>query len=208
MIRLAAIGTMIAFLCLLFYLPSVYTASRFLDQVRTEHELNGRYWGTAHAVRVLDRTLTLHGDVQTNSAVQQLSFSAPSPAQIDSVAAHQLYQASARLLNNQYTRSIDALVTLFLFRISALFEWLPLVSTFVIACLLDGYLRRAVKSKEFVQHDPELLATYVVLGILVCCGTLVLCLLPITCDPLVFVAAPALVALFANQAVANYRARG
>ena len=145
MIRIAAIATMVLFLCLFFYLPSVYGPERFLDQIHIEHDLNDRSCGEAHALRVLDRAMTLHGEVQSNAPSPAAVSAAAASSPVETVAAQRLAEATARLFNNQYTRSIDALVTLFLFRVSGLLEWLALLVGFVVACVIDGYFKRSIK---------------------------------------------------------------
>lgn len=208
MIRIVAIATLVLFLCLFFYLPSVYGPDRFLDQIHIEHDLNDRFCGEEHALRVLDRAITLHGDVQSNSPSPAASSAAAASSQVDALAAQRLAEATARLFNNQYTRSIDALLTLFLFRLSGLLEWLALLAGFVIACVMDGYLKRSIKSKQFEQHSAELFSFYMALGVLIVCGSLVLLLLPVTFHPFALIAPPILVGLFGNQGIANFHAHG
>lgn len=208
MIRIAAIATMVLFLCLFFYLPSVYGPERFLDQIHIEHDLNDRSCGEAHALRVLDRAITLHGEVQSNAPSPAAVSAAAASSPVETVAAQRLAEATARLFNNHYTRSIDALVTLFLFRLSGLLEWLALLVGFVVACVIDGYLRRSIKSKQFEQHSAELFSFYMALGVLIVCGSLVLFLLPVTIHPFALIAPPVLVGLFGNQGIANFHAQG
>lgn len=208
MIRIVAIATMVLFLCLFFYLPSAYGPDRFLDQIRIEHELNNRICGEDHAIHVLDRAITLHGDIQSNPPIPARFAAAPASTQLDAVAAQRLSEASARLLNNQYTRSIDALLTLFLFRLSGLIEWLPLLVGFVVACVIDGFLRRSIKSKQFEPHSAELFSFHMALCVLVTCGSLVLSLFPVTFHPFALIAPPILIGLFGNQGIANFHAHG
>ncbi|MGB7991840.1 MAG: DUF4400 domain-containing protein [Candidatus Methylophosphatis roskildensis] len=208
MIRLVCIATMVLFLCVFFYLPSVYAPDRFLDQIHAEHALNQRYCGEDHALRVLERAMTLHGDVQSAQPISSAVGAVPASNQLDAVAAQRLAEASARLFSNQYTRSLDALLTLFLFRLSGLVEWLPLLASFVLACLLDGCLRRSIKSKQFEQHSAEMFSAFMSLSVFTVCGFLVVALLPVTFHPYALLAPPILVGLFGNQSIANFHARG
>lgn len=208
MIRIAAIATMVLFLCLFFYLPSVYGPERFLDQIHVEHALNDRFCGEAHALRVLDRAITLHGEVQSNSPSPAAVSAAAASSPVETAAAQRLAEAGARLFNNQYTRSIDALVTLFLFRVSGLLEWLALLVGFVVACVIDGFLRRSIKGKQFEQHSAELFSFHMALAALIVLGSLVLFLLPVTFHPFALIAPPVLVGLFGNQSIANYHSHG
>ncbi len=208
MIRITAIATMVLFLCLFFYLPSVYGPERFLDQIHLEHDLNDRYCGEEHALRVLDRAMTLHGEVQSNAPSPVALSAAAASSPVDAVAAKRLSEATARLFNNQYTRSIDALLTLFLFRLSGLIEWFALLVGFVVACVIDGYLRRSIRSKQFEEHSAELFSLNMALAVLIVCGSLVLFLLPVTFHPFALIAPPILVGLFGDQGIANYHAHG
>ena len=117
-------------------------------------------------------------------------------------------QMSARLFNNQYFKSIGALFALATYRFSAFVEWLPYLSVFVLAALLDGFIRRIVKSKEFLQHKPELFALHASLVILIVCGTVVAFVLPVTVHPLLLALVPASIGIFGSLAVANYHHRG
>lgn len=208
MIRIFAIAAMVLFLCLFFYLPSVYGPDRLLDQIHVEHALNDRFCGEAHALRVLDRAITLRGEAKSNSPSPAAVSAAAAFSPLETVAAQRLSEAGARLFNNQYTRSIDALVTLFLFRVSGLLEWLALLVGFVVACVIDGFLRRSIKSKQFEQHSAELFSFHMALGVLIVCGSLVLFLLPVTLHPFALIAPPVLVGLLGNQGIANFHAQG
>jgi uncharacterized membrane protein len=117
-------------------------------------------------------------------------------------------QMSVRLFNNQYFKSIGALFALATYRFSAFVEWLPYLSVFVLAAFLDGFIRRIVKSKEFLQHNPELFALHASLVILIACGTVVAFVLPVTVHPLLLALVPASIGIFGSLAVANYHHRG
>jgi hypothetical protein len=97
----------------------------------------------------------------------------PSPADappanaVDGAVAREMATVNQRLFNNAYFRSIDALLLLASFRFATLLEWLPWLLAFTVAVLLDGYIVRQIKSKEFRQHDPELFALYT-------CGAIVM----------------------------------
>ncbi len=99
-------------------------------------------------------------------------------------------------------------VALATYRFSAFVEWLPYLSVFVFAAFLDGFIRRIVKSKEFLQHNPELFALHASLVILIICGTVVAFVLPVTVHPLLLALVPAGVGIFGSLAVANYHHRG
>jgi len=82
------------------------------------------------------------------------------------------------------------------------------VSAFLFVALFDGLIRRAVKSKEFLRHDPELFAVHVCLAVLTACGLALSVVLPMTIHPYAFASAPLLAALFSGQAITNFHARG
>jgi hypothetical protein len=78
---------------------------------------------------------------------------------------------------------------------------------FVLAALLDGFIRRIVKSNEFLQHKAELFALHASLAILIACGAVVAFVLPVTVHPLVLALVPAAIGVFGSLAVANYHRR-
>lgn len=208
MIRVVAIGTMAIFLVVLFYLPSVYQPSRFFDQLRSEHEAIAEHWGEEHALRVLARAIDLHGGVKREPPIPTAYQGGQRGAGAGSVAAHRLSEASARLFDNEYTRSISALLALFFFRLSSMVELLPLAGAFLLACVVDGLVVRRVKSREFRPHSPELFAAHAAMVVLLACGCLVLFLVPLAWHPVAMPVPFMLAGLFVNQAVANFHAKG
>ena len=207
-IRLVSAVSMILLLILVLYLPSAHPPERFITQLSVEHERNRAFWGEEHALRILSRMLQLHADAKQTSPIPDTLAPAESRSQVDSVAASQMSQMSVRLFNNQYFKSIGALFALAAYRFSAFVEWLPYVSVFVLAAFLDGFIRRIVKSKEFLQHKPELFALHASLVILIACGTVVAFVVPITVHPLLLGLVPASIGIFGSLAVANYHHRG
>ena len=208
MIRSVTISSLVLLVILVLYLPSAYPPDRFVTQMRVEHELNYRLWGPDHALRIMDRTLTMYGESQGATPIPSTFRDSAAPSQVDAAVAKQLSEASARLFNNQYLKSIDTLLTLAIYRLSSLLESLPLLLVFVAVALFDGVIRRIVKSKEFLQHSPELFAVHVSLVIVTACMTTLAFVLPVALHPLVLASVPLVVGVFANQAVANFHARG
>lgn len=205
MIRYVFIGALVCFLAALFYLPSRYPASQFLDQLRVEHDAAIGFWGEDHAYRVLWRTLELEGSA---NAVPPSPTPQPGPVGVDGIAAQRLAEASNKLFDNEYTRSIEAALTLFCYRLSSAVEVLPLSIPLILVCVMDGFVMRWVRSKQFVAHNPELFAAYGVLIVICLCGMLLIDLLPLTVHPLICFFPFAFVGLFGNQAVANYHVIG
>ncbi len=112
-----------------------------------------------------------------------------------------------RLFNNSYCRSIDTLLALAIWRLSTLIEWLPALVAFMLAPLLDGFLMRIVKAKEFLQHSTEMFALYVCATIMTACATILIFVLPITLHPLVLSAVPIAIDVFASRALADFHLR-
>ncbi len=208
MIRIVSIATMLVFLAVLFYLPSVYPPSAFLDRVRVEHEAVSEYWGEEHAARALSRAMDLHGGAKSEVPVATAYQENTGAGSAGSDAARRLSDASRRLFDNEYTRSISALLALFFFRLSSLLELLPLGGAFLLACIVDGLVVRQVKSREFRSHSPELFATHAAMVVLLVCGCLVAFLLPLMWNPLVMSVPFLLAGVFVNQAVANFHSKG
>ena len=207
-IRVVWIISLMLLLMLALYLPSAHPPERFIAQLSVEHERNRAFWDEEHALRILSRMLALHTGAKDASPIPDTFASAGSRSQVDSTTASEMSRMSTRLFNNQYFKSIGALFALATYRFSAFVEWLPYLAVFVFAALLDGFIRRIVKSKEFLQHKPELFALHASLVIVIVCGTIVAFVLPITVHPLLLALVPGGIGIFGSLAVANYHHRG
>ena len=207
-IRVVSITSLILLLVFVLYLPSAHPPERFITQLSIEHERNYDFWGKEHALRILSRMLALHADAKAASPIAEALAGSEPHSHVESAAGTEMAHVNARLFNNRYFQSIGALFALATYRLSAFLEWLPYLSVFVIAAFLDGFIRRIVKSKEFLQHNPELFALHVSLVILIACGTVVAFVLPVTVHPLLFAAVPISIGIFASLALANYHRRG
>ncbi|MBX7132646.1 MAG: DUF4400 domain-containing protein [Fimbriimonadaceae bacterium] len=206
MARIVAIGTMLVFLALLFYLPSAYDGVAFIERIRVEYDESVEHWGEQHALVALSAA----------SGLQETERKAPAPnahlspvprVGIDNAAAQRLAQASERLVNNQYVRSINALLALFVYRLVATLSLFPLGVLILFASLGDGMAVRKIRARELGLHDPEIFATFGAAAAFVVCGTAILFLLPIHIHPLLLLLPPIFAAVCLNQVVANYRAR-
>ena len=207
-IRVVSTISLILLLILVLYLPSAHPPEHFISQLSIEHERNSAFWGEEHALRILSRMLELHTDAKQASPIPVTRASSEPRNQVNAAAASQMSQMSTHLFNNQYFQSIGALFALATYRFSAFVEWLPYLSIFVLAAFLDGFIRRIIKSKEFLQHNPELFALHASLVILVACGTVVTFVLPVTVNALLLALVPASVGIFGSLAIANYHHRG
>lgn len=207
-IRVVSITSLILLLVCVLYLPSAHPPERFITQLSIEHERNYDFWGEQPALHILSRMLALHADAKEATPIAEALASSEPRSHVESAAGAEMAHVNARLFNNRYFQSIGALFTLATYRLSAFLEWLPYLSVFVIAAFLDGFIRRIVKSKEFLQHNPELFALHVSLVILIACGTVVAFVLPVTVHPLVLALVPIGIGTFGSLAVANYHRRG
>ena len=207
MIRFVSTASLLALLVLVLYLPSAYPPERFINQLRAEHELTIDFWGHDHATRVLSRLLDLQATAQHASPVPSLA-NAPTPNPVDLAVAKQMSEVNTRLFNNPYFRSIATLLALATYRFCALIEWLPVMLVFMMAALFDGFMLRIIKSKEFLQHNPEMYALHACAAIVTVCATVVAFVLPVSIPALVFSIVPVVVSVFVSRALANFHRRG
>jgi hypothetical protein len=207
MIRFVLTTSLLALIVMVLYLPSTHPSEHFIDQLRIEHSLNIAFWGEDHAARILSRTRDLQNAKRLISPI-------PSPANVtaangvDTVAAHEMSQVNRRFFSNPYFKSIDALLTLAAYRLSALIEWLPILQVFMFAVLFDGFVVRIVKSKEFLQHNPEKYALHACAAIMTACAAVVGFAAPVTLQPLWLPVVPVAVSMLVSRAVANFHRRG
>lgn len=226
MIRAVTVTSLVTLLMLVLYLPSSHAPEQFLAQLRIEHERTQAFWGMETAERILDRMLTLqrhaltHSPVPaptgaptgaltaaTTSAPTSASTGAPEQNRMASAVAHEMAQVNARLFNNRYFRSIDALLALAAYRLATLLEWLPAWWIVGAALLLDALLERALKAKELRSHDPELFALYASVAILLMCSCVLAFVWSWSLPPLLWAAIPPAIALVAARATSHFHKR-
>jgi hypothetical protein len=207
-IRVVSTVSLVLLLILVLYLPSAHPPERFIAQLSTEHERNSAFWGEERALRILSRMLELQTQAKEASPIPDTLANGQTRSSVDTATASEVSQMNTRLFSNTYFKSIGALFALATYRFSTFVEWLPYLSVFVLAALLDGCIRRIVKSKEFLQHNPELFALHASLVILVACGTVVSFVLPVAIHPHLLALVPAGIGIFGSLAVANYHHRG
>jgi hypothetical protein len=111
------------------------------------------------------------------------------------------------LFDNEYFRSVDALLMLASYRLATLLEWLPWLSPFALAAVFDGCLVRLVKAKEFRLHDPEMFAVWCSLLILAACSTVIACVIPVRIHPCTFAAAVCGMAVLLGRATTHFHRR-
>lgn len=207
MIRFVATASLLALLILVLYLPSAHPPERFMNQLRAEHALNADFWGREPAMRILSRMLELQA-VANEVAPIPTQGKPAIPNTIDVAVGKQMSEVNARLFNNAYFRSVETLLALASYRLSALVEPLPFLLIFMAAAVFDGFVLRTVKSKEFRRHEPEMFAVHACGAIVTVCATVVAFVLPVTIAPPMLCLVPVVLCLFANRAVASFHRRG
>ena len=207
MIRFVSIASLLALLILVLYLPSAHPPQQFIDRLRIEHELNIAFWGKDHAMRILARMLDFQTTTSQASPVPSMRDAAEAKSAGTGVA-NEMARVNGRLFNNQYFRSIGTLFALATYRCSALIEWMPVLLVFMLAVLLDGFLLRIVKSREFLRHSPEAYALHACAAIMTACATVLVFVMPMTLDPLLLPVVPVAISMFISRAVANFHRRG
>ena len=207
MIRTVALLSLVSLLVLVLYLPSAHPPERFLAQLRAEHLATAEFWGEEPAMRILSRALSVQDSARQVTPVPSAA-DAPPPGAVVGAVAQEMATVNQRLFNNAYFRSIDALVLLASFRLATLVEWLPWLLAFMVAVIIDGYFVRLIKSKEFLQHDPELFALYACGAIVTACATVLGFVVPITLHPMVMPCVPLVVSLLLSRAVGSFHRRG
>lgn len=206
MIRFVSTASLVALLFLVLYLPSEYPSESFIDRLRAEHALTVEFWGHDHALRILSRMLDWQATAKQASPIP-IATDAPAPGPVDVTVANQMADVNHRLFNNPYFRSIDTLLALATYRLAVLVESLPALLVFMLAALFDGYLMRIVKSKVFVQHNPEVFALHICAAIMTACAAVLALVLPVTLHPLMLSAAPVMISMFASRALADFHRR-
>lgn len=206
MIRMAAIGSLSALLLLVLYLPSAHPPMRFIEQLRLEHHEANSLWGFATAQRILDRAMTLNAQAAGASPIPTLEAAHAVRGGVGA-ARQEMDRVNQRLFDNPYFRSIDALLVLAAYRLSAIREWLPNGFFLALVLVIDAVMERLVKAKEFRQHDPEMFALYLSAAIVAACGLMLSLVVPWTMHPLAWAAAPLGIAFLVSRAIADFHRR-
>jgi len=206
LIRLVAVTSLLAVLALVLYLPSAHPPDRFLAQLRLEHAAAADVWGSIPAARMLERALGAQ-DATREPAFAPEPTDASTAHPLDTAVAREMASVNRRLFDNSYFRAVEALLLLALFRLSMIVEWLHWLAAFTIAALVDGYVVRAVRSREFLQHDPELFALAICAAIVVACGTVVASVVPTTVHPMLLPIVPLVISALTACALASFHRR-
>jgi hypothetical protein len=206
MIRAMAVASLMTLLILVLYVPSAQPPERFVEQLRTEYTHAVVFWGTDAGARMLSRAMSMQESARQASPVPSSKDAAPVGG-VNAAVGREMASVNQRLFNNPYFRSIDALLLLASFRLAMLLEWLPWLLAFPFAAMVDGYLVRMVKAKEFLHHSPEMFALYVSLAILTSCATVLAFVLPITLHPLVVPCVPVVIGTLIGMAIRDFHRR-
>lgn len=206
MIRGVSIVSLVTLLILVLYVPSTRPPPRFLEQLRHEHEAAVAFWGPESAYRMLDRAIRMQSGAAAASPIPAPRDMPHAPG-FNGAVSSEMASVNQRLFNNEYFRSVDALLMLASYRLSALLEWLPWLLPFALVVAVDGGLVRIIRSKEFLQHDPEMFALWCSLLIVSACATVVACVIPMYLHPATMAIAPIVMSVLLGRAVANFHRR-
>lgn len=204
MIRAVAIASLVSLLALVLYLPSARPASAFIATVRSEHTVLTDFWGRQHALQMLERMLSWQPETMPTPPLVPVGKPA---ATANGNVNQEVAALGNRLLNNDYFRSLNGLFVLATYRMAVLFGLLPGAVPFVLAGVVDGFVRRAVKGKEFRGHNPEVFSACACGAILVACSLVVLCTLPAQLPPWLLPSLLLAMGGLTSLGIANYHKR-
>lgn len=206
MIRAASITALVCLLVLTAYLPSTHPPERFLAQIRNEYQAMEQVWGEPHALRTLDRALRLQ-EAARQGTPMPAGASPWAASGADGALPNEMVVLHQRFFGNRYFRAIDAFLLLAAFRLSAALEWLPWIAAFVVAALADGAIGRVIKSREFLQHDPERFALYASGSILLSCAAITALVVPAQIHPLSSPIAMVALAVLWGRSISHFHRR-
>ncbi|GAO27433.1 MAG TPA: DUF4400 domain-containing protein [Pseudorhodoferax sp.] len=206
MIRAVAAVSLVFLLVLVLYVPSAHPPERFLEQLRSEHDAAMSFWGTETAFTMLDRAMRMQSCAAEASPIPALRDMPRTPG-VNGAVASEMTSVNQRLFNNAYFRSVDALLMLASYRLSVLLQWLPWLLPLVLVAGTDGALVRVIRSKEFLQHDPELFAASCSLLIITLCAMVIAFVLPVSMHPMALAGFPVAVAVLLGLAIAHFHRR-
>lgn len=204
MIRAIALTSLVTLVILVLYIPSAHPPERFINQLKAEHLAAIEFWGATAATRILNRALRLQGDAADITKLPKPSAS----VDVANATAEEMTAMNRRLFNNEYFRSIDALLLLASYRAAMLLEWLPWLGGVAGVMVIDASLQRLIRAKEFRQHNPEVFAMYAGFGIFGACATVLACIAPMTWQPMMIPLLTILVGFCVSRAWGHYHRRG
>ena len=99
MIRAAAVISLVLLLILVLYVPAVHPPERFLEQMRSEHQVAVEFWGAEPAYRMLDRAIRLQSNAAEASPLPALR-DMPKSHGTNQAVASEMRSVNQRLFNN------------------------------------------------------------------------------------------------------------
>jgi hypothetical protein len=204
MIRIVTIFSLVSLLMLVLYLPAAKPAGAFISHVRIEHASLAEFWGQDHAIAMLAKMLDLQPDSTPNPPLISI---AQGPAGRGGKVPPEVAAVGSRLLNNEYFRSLNALLVLATYRAAVVLYLFPGLVPFFVAALVDGVVRRSVKGKDFSGHNPEVFAVCMSGAIVACCCLVITCVLPIQLPVALMPVLMFCCGALANIGLANYHKR-
>ena len=196
--------TLCVVLLYVLYLPSVYPPERFVEEIRSQHELNAAFWGEGRAHELLGRSLSLYARRDELTPAAFASTSGVTATDANAAVAHQMSEVLERIFHNRYTQAFDALLLLAAYRLSALLQWWQWVAAFALIACFDGYLVRLIRSKEFLEHSPMRFALCAIGATLALALMLVLLVMPVSIGPLVPGCVALAVGIFFAKAISHF----
>ena len=206
MIRIIAVGALTLLLVFVLYLPAANPPERFLNQIHSEHELNTATWSEARTALILERALSMNQALSAASPVPT-SAQAPGTDRMAEAVAQEMARVNQRFFGNTYFRSIDAQLLLATYRLPC-WGGLPLQTFVIIATVIDGFVVRILRAKQFKPHDPEWFALHASAFVLMACASIVAFVTPITIAPALLAMLPVSGAFFLSRVVANFHRHG
>lgn len=204
MIRSVTICSLVSLLMLVLYLPAAKPAGVFISQVRVEHALLSEFWGQDHAMAMLAKMLDLQPGTTPSPPLVSIAHGT---AENDAKVLPEVAAVGNRLLNNDYFRSLNALLVLATYRAAVVLYLLPGLLPFLAAAVVDGVVRRSVKGKEFSGHNPEVFSACVSGIVFIVCGGVVACVIPVQIPPSLIPALFGALGVLSNIGLANYHKR-
>ncbi|MDY7574432.1 DUF4400 domain-containing protein [Actimicrobium sp. CCI2.3] len=208
--RYLVLGAALILTVIVLYLPAAHPPERFVAQLRQEHAINVAYWGVDPAHQILDRMLDWKaalGDASIAKTELKVQAVTDALSPVDRAVAGEMAKAANKLWHNAYFRSVETLMTLALYRVSVLMQWWPVGVLLAFALLFDGFVVRIVRSREFVQLNPEMFGLCLLVLIMTLSATLIAVVLPVTLHPLTLFVAVVVASLASRGIVANYHRR-
>jgi hypothetical protein len=207
-IRVTAITCLLSLLGLVLYLPAAYPAEHFLQQLRSEHSTMARLLGNRAAWDIVARSLRWHESSRNVPTLPPTSSTPAGPSSAPNAVADEMASVNRRLFGNAFFRSVEALTMLTAFRLSVILEWIPWLTAFAVAALVDGRVEGLVKAKESKRHDPELFSMFLTCALLTIAVMAVATVLPHSLHPSLLPLGLVGVIAMAARVVAHYRRDG